>query len=127
MAESDPAPSQQGRTDGASRRGAKRDSFLLLTSISDEQGRPLGRARVRNLSATGLMAVCAVRFSEGQRVVVDLRGVGLVSGAVTWMRGERMGIAFDRQIDPRAARWPVDENASMDYLRPLPRRAMVSR
>lgn len=130
MAESDPTPGlHDDPSDGASKRGAKRDSLFLLTTISDEAGRPLGKARVRNLSETGLMADCESCLRDGDRLVIDLRGVGEVSGHVTWVRGDRIGFAFDQRIDPQAARKPVSGNNSglPPYLRQLPRVAKFSR
>jgi len=131
MAESDPTSVlQDGLTDGASKRGAKRDSLFLLTTISDEAGQPLGKARVRNLSETGLMADCDASFRDGDRLVVQLRGIGEVAGRVSWVRGDRIGVAFDDRIEPQAARKPVSGNGNgtmPTYLRQLPRVAKFSR
>ena len=115
----------KGEAEGAPRRRAQRDSLFLLTALAEENGRARGKARVRNLSETGLMADCEGGFSDGDRLVVDLRGIGPVPGTVTWVRGDRIGMTFDRRIDPQAARRPVQGSASTDsmpaYLRPLPR------
>lgn len=132
MAESDPTPVlHEDLPEGASRRAAKRDSLFLLTTVSDESGQSLGKARVRNLSETGLMADCEANFQDGDRLVVHLRGVGEVSGQVTWVRGDYIGMAFDRRIDPQAARKPVTTSTSGDvlpgYLRPVPRVAKFGR
>jgi len=124
MAEFDPSQFlHDDDPDGAKRR-AKRDSLFLLTTVSDEAGQSLGRARVRNLSETGLMADCERGFADGDRLVVDLRGVGQVAGTVCWVRGDRIGLVFDQQIDPQAARRPVGQTGSQEmpnYLRPVPR------
>jgi hypothetical protein len=131
MAESDPTPVlHDDAADGASKRRSKRDSLFLLTTISDESGRPLGKARVRNLSETGLMADCETSFTDGDRLVVHLRGIGDVSGQVSWVRGDRIGMAFDHRIEPQAARKPVTTNGTEQvplYLRQLPRIAKFSR
>ena len=133
MAESDPTPvlHDDDPSNGASKRGAKRDSLFLLTTISNESGQSLGRARVRNLSETGLMADCDMAFRDGDRLVVHLRGVGEVPGRVTWVRGDRIGLEFDMRIDPQAARKPVNSGGPTDglpaYLRQLPRVAKFSR
>ncbi|CAN5251343.1 hypothetical protein BH10PSE12_BH10PSE12_04860 [soil metagenome] len=84
-----------------------RDSLFLLTAFTTPAGVPLGKARVRNLSATGLMADCDVCPAKGQAVIVELRGVGRISGAIAWNREGRMGIVFDRPIDPQLARKPI--------------------
>lgn len=123
----DPSPrARSGRDnpDSASKRAAPRDSLFLMTTLADETGRPLGKARVRNLSETGLMADCEAHFSDGDRLVVDLRGIGPVAGCVTWVRGDRIGMAFDGRIDPQAARKPVQNGQAESlptYLRPVPR------
>ncbi|HZV56559.1 MAG TPA: PilZ domain-containing protein [Sphingobium sp.] len=86
---------------------AKRDSLFLLAEVIRETGEAMGKARVRNLSATGLMADGDFVFLVGDRLVFDLRGVGAVGGRVVWVEGKRLGFAFDRAIDPQAARKPV--------------------
>ncbi|MBB5987254.1 PilZ domain-containing protein [Sphingobium lignivorans] len=127
MAESDPTPIlHSDAPDKASKRGAKRDSLFLLTTLLDEAGQPLGKARVRNLSETGLMADCDSHLRDGDRLVVRLRGVGDVAGRVTWVRGDRIGMAFDGSIDPRAARKPVGARSAESgppFLRKLVRKA----
>ena len=132
MADSDPTPALHNDfPDGASKRSAKRDSLFLLTTVSDESGQPLGKARVRNLSESGLMADCEASFRDGDRLVVHLRGVGEVSGRVSWVRADPFAVAFDGRIDPQAARKPVGAASSGDvlpaYLRPLPRVAKFGR
>ena len=109
---------------------AKRDSLFLLTAIGLEGGEPCGQAKVRNLSATGLMADCDHMFSEGDRVEIALRGVGHVCGVVAWARDSRIGVAFDRPIDPQQARKPVQDKPAEDlppYLRHLNRAARFTR
>ena len=106
MAESDSnenagqvAPNQSER--------AKRDSLFLLAEVIRETGEAMGHAKIRNLSATGLMADCDFAFLEGDRLVVDLRGIGPVIGTVVWHNAMRMGFHFDRDVDPQRARKPV--------------------
>ncbi len=119
-----------GKDDMADRgpaRGARRDSLFLLTVLSSPEGFNLGSARIRNLSATGLMADCERPFRKGDRVSMTLRGVGKVQGVIAWAKVDRVGIAFDTNIDPHMARKPVgqgkSENAVPDYLRTVsPRR-----
>lgn len=102
-------------------RSGPRDSLFLLTNLVSTDGTPLGRARVRNLSATGLMADCERVVPAGIAVRFDLRGIGRVSGSVVWSRDDRIGIAFDQEIDPQLARRRVavqEGQASVpDYLR----------
>lgn len=92
--------------DPSSQRTAARDSLLLSAQlrVGDE---PEVTVRVRNLSAGGLMAEYAQPIDTGTPVEVDVRGVGWVNGRIAWKAEGRVGIAFDREIDPRAARKPV--------------------
>lgn len=92
--------------DSASQRSAARDSLLLSAQLRVE-GEPEVTVRVRNLSAGGLMAEYAEPVSPGTPVEVDVRGVGWVGGRIAWRAEGRVGIAFEREIDPMAARKPV--------------------
>ncbi|GGD62909.1 PilZ domain-containing protein [Erythrobacter arachoides] len=84
-----------------------RDSLFLLAQVR-VAGKPQpGRVKVRNLSAGGMMAEGEVEAMRGERVEVELRGIGWVEGAVAWVQGNRLGIAFVDEIDPRLARAPV--------------------
>ncbi|MCI4589922.1 PilZ domain-containing protein [Sphingobium sp. BYY-5] len=111
---------EQGISDRGPARAAPRDSLFLLTNLCTSDGAPLGKARIRNLSATGLMADCEGAVAVGARIALDLRGVGRVSGRVVWSRENKIGVAFDEAIDPQLARKPVASDASQrmsDYLR----------
>ena len=112
---------EQGFPDRGPARSAPRDSLFLLASLATPEGVPLGRVRIRNLSATGLMADCERAVPAGARVEFDLRGIGKVSGTVAWSRDERIGISFDESVDPQLARKPVSgtmpTQAVPDYLR----------
>jgi hypothetical protein len=96
--------SQQSETELTSKRGAERDSIFMLTELKDGTGQSLGPARIRNLSATGMMAECDVPLRRGDRMACDLRGIGAVTGLVSWSRDGRIGISFDTPIDPKAVR-----------------------
>lgn len=92
--------------DPASQRSGSRDSLLLSAQlrIGDE---PEVTVRVRNLSSGGLMAEYSQPVVTGTPVEVDVRGVGRLPGRVAWAAEGRIGIAFEREIDPMAARKPV--------------------
>ncbi len=101
---------------------AKRDSLFLLAEVIRETGEPMGNAKIRNLSATGLMADCDFAFLKGDRLVIDLRGVGPVAGEVVWANAMRIGLHFDRAVDPQRARKPVSSGEASKvplYLRYL--------
>ena len=90
-------------------RAAPRDSMFLLATI-----RRLGGVdvpiKVRNLSAGGMMADSPTSFSRDDLIEVELRGIGTVGGRIAWGTGGKIGVAFDREIDPKLARKPVTGN-----------------
>jgi hypothetical protein len=103
--------SDQGMAERGPARSGPRDSLFLLTNLKSSEGTPLGRARVRNLSATGLMADCERPVPAGSVIMLELRGVGRVNGKVVWSREDKIGVAFDEEIDPQLARKPVSVGA----------------
>jgi len=90
-------------------RNAVRDSLFLIAELRVEA--VTMTVRVRNLSAGGMMAEYPQGLDENTVVECDLRGVGMVRGRVAWSAAGRIGIAFDRQIDPLLARKPVSAAA----------------
>lgn len=91
----------------AAKRGANRDSLLLKAVLRFPSTRHEEEVRIRNLSAGGLMAETPVRVSRGEIVEIHLRSIGWITGHVAWATEGRLGIAFDRPIDPKDARKPV--------------------
>ena len=53
------------------------------------------------------MAETDYSLCDGDKVEVEIRGMGWVPGHVVWIAEGRAGVAFDRPVDPRAARKPV--------------------
>lgn len=90
-------------------RAEVRDSLLLTATIRRSSDPKFTvRARVRNVSETGMMAETPARpLSPGDAVEIDLRGIGQVTGAVVWYQDNRVGIRFDAPINPKAVRRPV--------------------
>ena len=86
---------------------AVRDSLFLQANVSRENGMAVGEIRVRNLSSCGLMAESKIALRVDDGVIVSLRGIGDVPARVVWAKGNRIGIAFSHEIDPRMARKPV--------------------
>lgn len=84
-----------------------RDSLFLLAQVRVDGQEQVDRVKVRNLSAGGMMAEGDVDVMRGARVEVELRNVGWVAGTVAWIQGNRFGIAFVDEIDPKLARAPV--------------------
>lgn len=111
--------------DAAARsRSEARDSLFLMADFRVAGSSDVIQVRVRNLSAGGLMAEFATGLELGLRVEFDVRGIGWVPGKVAWSAAGRVGIAFDRQIDPMLARKPVGHGGKTPvYVKPvLPRR-----
>lgn len=90
-------------------RHVERDSMFLMAEITLEAATPLAatRARVRNLSAGGMMVESDLAVARGQRLVAQLRNIGSVVGTVVWVRSTSFGVAFEREIDPKLARMQV--------------------
>lgn len=82
-------------------------------------------AIVRNLSAGGMMAEHDPVFPVDTAVTVQLRNLGSVPGRVVWMIENRMGIAFDREIDPAAARKPMLKTSSASPKKAKPIRPIL--
>lgn len=91
---------------------AVRDSLFLQANVYRENGMMLGEVRVRNLSTCGLMAESKLALRAKDDIIVSLRGVGDVPAHVVWAKGNRIGVAFAHEIDPRMARKPVGNDPS---------------
>ncbi len=91
--------------DPASQRNQVRDSLFLAATLRLDKIEV--QVRVRNLSAGGLMAEYADHVDSGAPVEINVRGVGWTRGRIAWSAEGRIGIAFDRPIDPMLARKPV--------------------
>jgi hypothetical protein len=105
--------------DGAQNRTDTRDSLFLSAQLRLGDV-PETTVRVRNLSAGGLMVELPMEASVGQSVEVEVRGVGWVPGRIAWTTDGRAGIAFDKPIDPRAARKPVGQGTrTPHYAKPI--------
>ena len=56
---------------------------------------------VVNLSPGGMMARAEAEIAVGERLTLQLPVVGIVTAAVRWSLGGRIGCQFDRPIDQR--------------------------
>ena len=83
-------------------RNPKRSSLFLMGDLTIA-GQGTIRAKVRNLSDTGLMADVPGNTVCGAAVQVVLRNIGRVTGRIAWVHGTRCGIAFDTPIDAALA------------------------
>jgi hypothetical protein len=110
--------------DPASNRQDSRDSLFLMADMRVPGTKDLQQIRVRNLSPGGLMADYSEGLDQGMAIEFDVRGIGWITGHVAWSAAGRIGVAFDRQIDPMLARKPVGMGARTPvYVKPImPRR-----
>lgn len=106
---------------GHAKRELDRDSLFLKAKLKFVDGDDCGEVRIRNLSAGGLMAEAPIHAKRGDKVDLELRNIGQVTGYVAWVAQGRFGVAFDYAIDPKLARKPVGQ-AKVDlpyYLRSM--------
>ncbi|WP_108812191.1 PilZ domain-containing protein [Sphingorhabdus sp. Alg231-15] len=101
---------KNGQTSGLPKRELDRDSLFLKATLRFVNGDDCGEVRIRNLSAGGLMAEAPVIAKRGDKVELELRNIGRVTGYVAWVAQGRLGIAFDHPIDPKLARKPVGQS-----------------
>lgn len=107
--------------DASAERKHQRDSLFLMATCAMPSRHAEQRIKVRNLSASGLMAEGPLQPLVGEAVVLDLRNVGRVDGVVAWVRESRFGVAFAQEIDPAVVRQhgpaadPSPDQASLTY------------
>lgn len=89
-----------------------RDSLFLMADLRLQQAEGEHKVKVRNLSAGGMMAEGHVKVTRGAPLQVNLRNLGWVDGVVAWIQENRFGIAFVEDIDPKAARAPVNSTSA---------------
>lgn len=117
-------PFNPASDDGAHNRQDSRDSLFLMADVRIVGQRDARPVRIRNLSSGGLMAEFPDGLEQGLDVEFDVRGIGWVRGQVAWSAAGRIGVAFERQIDPMLARKPVGQgHHTPSFVKPiLPRR-----
>lgn len=102
-------------------RAAERRNFFLSTNVLSPQ-HGTHTARVRNLSAGGMMIEfeAVTELAPGEIITAELRNIGRVKGEVAWTKGRRIGVRFEREIDPEQARKPVAGGpGTPDYVKPV--------
>ncbi|MGK6321270.1 PilZ domain-containing protein [Sphingomonas sp. DT-204] len=92
---------------GDSQRSGGRDSLLLAANLRMAGLDEPVQVRVRNLSAGGLMAEYAGPVDVNDPLEIEVRGLGWVRGRIAWATDGRIGVAFEKPVDPKAARKPV--------------------
>lgn len=103
-------------------RQIERDSLFLMADLHVDGLDGEHRIKVRNLSSGGMMGEGPVRVLRGAVVSVNIRNVGWVEGSVAWVHGNRFGVAFRDEVDPKNARAPVgqDEDDDLSYAHRAP-------
>lgn len=111
------------------KRGMDRDSLFLKAILRFSSSKDENEVRVRNLSAGGLMAEAPLQVARGERVEINLRSIGWITGYVAWVTDGRVGIAFDHPINPKDARKPVGtgESDMPTYLKRLNQKVPVGK
>lgn len=82
---------------------AERRYAVVLSAVILAEGleKPVS-IRVCNISAGGLMAVVPPHVRLGGTVAVVIRHAGRLFGRIAWAHNGRIGVTFDREIDPVA-------------------------
>lgn len=93
-------------------RQVNRDSLFLLAQLRVDGRDEVHRVKVRNLSSGGMMAEGQAKVTRGSLVTVELRNLGWVEGSVAWKQGDRFGIAFVEEIDPKLVRAPAQPDGT---------------
>ncbi len=92
-----------------------RDSLFLMSSLCFDGDDEEFRVKIRNISAGGLMAEGVCAPDRGVKLSVHLRNIGWITGYVAWLHGDRFGVAFEHEIDPKKVRLA---ETSGDYRKP---------
>lgn len=92
------------RLSEAPERATDRNSMFLQAEVIRTETGDRDMCRVRNVSRGGAMAETQKRYQQGEKVVVTLRNVGEVRGEIAWIANNRIGIAFEVEVDPRLVR-----------------------
>jgi hypothetical protein len=105
-----PAPAE------TQRRGGLRHPLIWSGEIHFDHDST--KVRLRNVSETGAMVDCPRPFPEGAEVLLDLGGAGQHFAAVTWSRGDQLGLKFQRPFDIACLAQAKPEVAAKNWTRP---------
>jgi len=120
------APQDCAPATDADQRHAQRDKLLLSAICLWPARQSEERLKVRNVSATGLMAEGTTGAVVGEKVLLELRNVGPVEGMVAWVQGNRFGVAFTQTINPSLLRSPAEGITVLNVTRDYYQRGPVS-
>ncbi len=94
----------------------KRHSTFLHGQIWSINGSGWRDAIFRNLSRNGMKINCEKAWVIGSPIICKLRGIGEVTATVTWVKGNSVGVRFDKVIDPKAVWQAAQEPAESESL-----------
>lgn len=88
-------------------RGAERQN-MFIKALFKIQGSDLAHPiTIRDISSTGMRAsTCSAPFVGG-KVEVELRNIGTVPATVIWVENGKIGLHFDRIIDPSQTKMDI--------------------
>lgn len=86
--------------------------FEIFISARLWCGRRVVRASIRNVSARGFRASVPISVKRGDRLIVDLPGVGRIAARVAWAKQGRFGAVFYRAVDIAAFVGPAAARAA---------------
>jgi len=107
--------------DGSESRQIARDSLFVMAEVRLDGIEGEHRIKVRNLSPGGMMGEGSVRVSRGDRLWVNIRNNGWTEGVIAWVQDSRFGVAFQAEIDAKAARQATSEGDQSFVITPRPR------
>lgn len=97
----------------AGARGKSRDSLFMQATLAIDGFADPVSARVRNLSAGGMLAESPTVVTAEATVLADLPNIGRVPGRIVWANAGKFGVAFDRPINPQAVRRKLTRSVEM--------------
>ncbi len=101
-------------------RDKSRESIFLGAVVHVGDEKQSRNVRVRNISSGGMMIDLPGPQPRGLLVVAEMKGIGEVRGQIVWSTDNRVGIAFEKMVDPKLARHtPAPSPAAPAYARPI--------
>jgi PilZ domain len=98
---------------------ARISMFLSANILFDGETKAID-VRIRNLSPGGMMVDSAKAFNMGHRAKCEIKGIGEIGGEVAWVAAGRIGIKFDSEVDPDAARQSIGKAKLNTGFQPVP-------
>lgn len=104
--------------DPGDRRIAERRNLLMKAAFNLDGSGQAQPTTIRDISSTGMKASIAHAPLVGGEVHVEIPGVGTVPATVVWAEDGKMGVHFDRVIDPTQAKIQITGSYSARAVEP---------